>query len=103
MTVPFRALSPNLIEDINGTTTFTFEMKTTYIDNVTGETCDNPFIPYLFNERKIKVYWNSKWYDLIIKKCSSDNVNKTVQYTCTDIFINELSKNGYSIEFDTDL
>jgi len=69
MTAPFRALSPNLIEDINGTHTFTFEMKTTYVDNMTGETYDNPFIQYLFNERKIKVKWYNQWYDLIIKKC----------------------------------
>jgi hypothetical protein len=38
-----------------------------YIDNRTGERVKNPFTDYLTNERKIKVYWENKWYDLIIK------------------------------------
>lgn len=103
MKIEARALSPNLVEDINGTHTFTFEMKTNYINFSTGETETNPFIKYLFNERKIKVKWQSNWYDFVIKKCAEDSGNKSITYTCTDLFINELSKNGYSLEFDNQL
>lgn len=103
MEMQARALSPNLVEDVNGTHTFTFEMKVSYINSLTGEIESNPFIKYLFNERKIKVNWQNKWYDFIIKKCSEDSSNKSVTYTCTDLFINELSKNGYSLEFDNQL
>ena len=98
-----RALEPNLVEELNGTTTFTFRMYYTYTDNITGETYENPFGKYLINERKVKVFWKNKWYDLVIKKCQEDTSKKSVTYTCKDLFINELSKQGYSLEFDTDL
>ena len=98
-----RALEPNLVEELNGTTTFTFRMYYTYTDNITGETYENPFGKYLINERKVKVFWKNKWYDLVIKKCQEDTSKKSVTYTCKDLFINELSKQGYSLEFDTEL
>ena len=98
-----RALEPNLVEEINGTSTFTFKMYYTYVDNQTGERYDNPFGQYLVNERKIKVYWKNKWYDFVIKKCQEDTSRKCVTYTCKDLFINELSKQGYSLEFSTEL
>lgn len=98
-----RALEPNLIEEINGTNTFTFKMYYTYTDNETGEKYENPFGKYLINERKVKVFWKDKWYDMVIKKCQEDTSKKSITYTCKDLFINELSKQGYSLEFNTDL
>ena len=103
MTAQARALEPNLVEEINGTHTFTFKMYYTYTDNETGEEYENPFGKYLINERKVKVYWKDQWYDLVIKKCQEDTSKKSVTYTCIDLFINELSKQGYSLEFDTEL
>ena len=103
MTAQARAIEPNLVNELNGTNTFTFKMYYTYIDNRTGEKYENPFGKYLINERKVKVYWKDKWYDMIIKKCQEDTSKKVVTYTCKDLFINELSKNGYSLEFNTDL
>ncbi len=98
-----RALEPNLVEEINGSNTFTFKMYYTYLDNATGEKYANPFAKYLVNERKVKVFWKDKWYDFVIKKCQEDSSKKSVTYTCKDLFINELSKQGYSLEFDTEL
>lgn len=98
-----RALEPNLVEEINGTNTFTFKMYYTYTDNETGEKYENPFGKYLINERKVKVFWKDKWYDMVIKKCQEDTSKKSITYTCKDLFINELSKQGYSLEFNTDL
>lgn len=98
-----RAIEPNLVEEINGTHTFTFKMYYTYTDNQTGEKYDNPFGKYLINERKVKVLWKKQWYDFVIKKCQEDTFKKSVTYTCTDLFINELSKQGYSLEFSTEL
>ena len=103
MTAQARALEPNLVEEINGTHTFTFKMYYTYVDNETGERYENPFGKYLINERKVKVFWKNEWYDLVIKKCQEDTFKKSITYTCTDLFINELSKQGYSLEFDTEL
>ena len=103
MTAQFRAIEPRLVENINGTNTFTFRMFYTYIDNETGEIVQNPFLNLLVNERKVKVFWKNKWYDLVIKTCQEDSSGKSITYTCKDLFINELSKNGFNLEFDTEL
>ena len=63
----------------------------------------NPFLSLLTNERKVKVFWKDKWYDLIIKNCQEDSEHKTITYTCTDVFINELSKSGLDLVFDNEL
>ena len=98
-----RARDPKLVNNVNGTNTFSFTMYYSYIDNETGETVYNPFIPLLINERKIKVFWHDDWYDFVIKDIKRSSDKKTVTYTCKDLFINELSKNGYNIEFSDEL
>ena len=103
-----KAVEPQMVSNINGTNVFTFKMYYTYVDSLTGKVFDNPFINLLVNERRIKVYWPSSdsenvWYDLVIKKCEKDSSGKSITYTCTDLFINELSKTGFDLEFDTTL
>ena len=64
---------------------------------------------YLTNERKVKLKYGKtadgadKWYDFIIKNISEDSSTKAFTYTCKDLFVNELSKTGFEIEFDTEL
>lgn len=101
-----RALEPNLVLNVNGTHTFTFKLYLSYIDTITGERIDNPFVKLLVNERKVKVYWdngqedvNDKWYDLVVKDISEDSDSNTVTYTCEDLFINELGKSGFELNF----
>lgn len=101
MTSPIRAEEPKLVQNINGTNVFTFKMRYKY--NIQGETRDNPFLSLLVNERKIKVYWKNEWYDLVIKDCQESTDGKFITYTCKDLYINELSKNGFNLEFDTEL
>lgn len=147
MTDSFRAFSPELVSDINGTHTFTFKMYYTikeneisienfFTDLVLDENGDfivsendegikteqstgtkeiangqsfviskrkNPFLSLLINERKVKVFWKGDWYDLIIKNCQENSSEKSITYTCTDVYINELSKNGFSIVLDDEL
>lgn len=103
MTAACRAYEPKLVENINGTNTFTFKMFYVYRDEQTGEKNQNPFLNLLVNERKVKVYWKDKWYDLVIKNIQEDSSGKSITYTCKDLFINELSKNGYNLEFDNEL
>ena len=71
----------------------TFDLKKT----------QNPFLGLLVNERKVKCKWKNKWYDFVIKNCREDSNGKSITYTCTDLFINELSKNGFSITLDAEL
>jgi len=74
-----------------------------YIDELTGEKFKNPFLPLLINERKVKVFWKNKWYDLVIKNIDEDSTGKGIVYTCEDLFITELSKNGYNLSFTSEL
>ena len=106
MTDGSRALEPNLVLNVNGTHTLTFKLYLSYIDTITGEKIDNPFVKLLVNERKVKVYWdngqediNDKWYDLVVKDISEDSDSNTVVYTCEDLFINELGKSGFELNF----
>ena len=98
-----RAIEPKMVNNVNGTNTFTFKMYQVYIDEFTGEKILNPFLNLLINERKVKVFWKDKWYDLLIKNLSEDTSNKTVTYTCKDSYITELSRNGYNLEYSIDL
>lgn len=98
-----RALEPKMITNVNGTHKFTFKMYYTYVDELTGETYPNPFGSLLINERKVKVLWKNEWYDLLIKKLEEDTSGRSITYTCEDLFITELSRNGYNIEFSKDL
>ena len=103
MTSQCRAIDPKLIENINGTNTFTFKMYYTYVDTETGKREANPFLKLLVNERKVKVLWKGKWYDLIIKSIQENSGDKSITYTCKDLFVNELSKTGFDLEFDNEL
>ena len=101
-----RVLEPNLVLNVNGTHTLSFKMYLFYIDTLTGERVDNPYVKLLVNERKIKVYWdngqedeNDKWFDLVVKDISEDSDSNTVTYTCEDLFINELGKSGFELNF----
>ena len=98
-----RALEPKLVENIIGTNTFTFKIYNKYKDNISGKTIENPYKKLLINERKVKVKWKGKWYDLIIKKIQEISSDNSATYTCQDLFIHELSKNGYDLNFDTEL
>lgn len=106
MTDDSHALEPNLVLNVNGTHTLTFKLYLSYIDTITGEKIDNPFVKLLVNERKVKAYWdngqediNDKWFDLVVKDISEDSDSNTVTYTCEDLFINELGKSGFELNF----
>ena len=98
-----RALEPCLISNVNGTHTFSFKIYYRFKDEITGENIINPFLPYIINERKVKVFWKNVWYDFVIKKIEEDSQKKYIICTCEDSFITELSKNGYELEFNSKL
>ena len=88
------------MRNVNGTNKLTFKLYYTYIDNETGKRIQNPFTSLLVNERKVKCKWEDRWYDFVIKGIQEDSNGKTITYTCEDLYINELSKTGFSLEFD---
>jgi hypothetical protein len=103
MTSQSRALNPKLVTNVNGTNTFTFSIYYQYKDNITGERVDNPFAQYLTNERKLKLHYNKKWYDLLIKNVKVNSDKWSYDITATDQYINELSKNGFNLTFDAEM
>lgn len=97
-----RATDIKLVRNINGSNTLTFNMCYKFL-NEENILEDNPFIPYMVNERKLKYKYKGKWYDLKIKNITEDSKNYVFSYTATDCYINELSKNGFNLEFDQKL
>jgi hypothetical protein len=61
----------------------------------------------LVNERKVKLKYiekgQEKWLDFIIKNISENSETYLYSYTAQDLFVNELSKTGYSLTFDAKL
>jgi hypothetical protein len=106
MTSLYGVVDPNLVRKTDGTSTLTFSIYAK-VYNEKGALVDNPYIKYLTNERKVKLkyYPNGelRWLDFIIKKIDESSKNYKFTYTATDLFINELSKTGYNLEFDTEL
>ena len=98
-----RAVNGKLVRKVNGEVTFTFTVYYRYFDNQTGELEYNPFMPYLTNERKVKLKYDGEWYDLIIKQIQENSESKAFTYTCKSQFVNELSKTGFELEFDNEL
>ena len=103
MDSPARAVQPKLVSNVNGSNTLTFTIYTKYWDDFYGEYQDNPYKKLLTNERKIKLFYDEKWYDFIIKEVKEDSDKKSFSYTCKDLFINELSKSGFNIQLDAEL
>lgn len=102
MDTPIKAFNPKLKQNLNGTNTLTFEIYYKYLDD-DGEYKENPFTNLLVNERVIKLKYNQKWYSFVIKNITKDNKTYTYTYLCNDLYVNELSKIGYNIEFNTEL
>ena len=103
MTSPMRAVNPILKKNINGVETLTFDMYYQYEDVETGEIVHNPLIDFVIDERKIKLKYEDKWYDFIVKKDDEKGREYKYSYTCNGLAANELGKTGFSIELDTEL
>ena len=103
MTSKNRVYSPVLTENMNGEQTLTFSLKYKYFDEVVGDFVVNPFVSFLVNERKVKLFYKDKWRDFVIKEREEQSEEYTFSYTCTDASVQELSKNGYGITFDAEL
>ena len=109
MDTPIRAMQPKFVSKINGENILTFNMYSHYYDTINEEYYVNPFINLLINERKVKLRYgalgeeDTKWYDLVIKNIQENSETKTYSYTAKDLFVNELSKSGFNLEFDPEL
>ena len=103
MDTPIRATKPKFASKINGENSLEFTIYSRYWDETTQQLEVNPFTQYLTNERKVKLKYNNEWYDFVIKNISEDSSSKAFTYSCKDLFVNELSKTGFELEFDNEL
>ena len=123
---PTKAYNVTLKENVNGEKTLTFSIPRMYRDK-NGELIDNPFLSLLTAERKLKFrdgeayvceetedinkiinFQNGeddqeKWYDFVIKSIDEDRDKYVNNYTCKELYVNELGKNGWSITLDEEL
>lgn len=90
---------------LNGTHELSFEMPDKFFDSLKGDYIHNEFVDAIFNESKLKLHYRGDWYEFVIKNVSDTKHFKSYmkKYTCTDSFVEELSRNGYGITFDTEL
>ena len=100
---PIRAVNPKFNCKTNGEKTLTFDIYSRYYDEEQDCFFSNPYIGLLTNERKVKLKYKDKWHDLIIKNVQENSETKVYSYTAKDIFVNELSKSGFSLEFNSEL
>ena len=87
----------------NGEKTLSFSIKSKYYDPDTEQMVENPFVSFLINERKVKLYYENEWHDFIIKEQTESTEEFEWHYECQDAFVLELSKTGYNLEFSSDL
>lgn len=103
MTAPSRAINPIFTANVNGEITLTFNIVHRYYDPLEDDYIYNPLEKYLVNERKVKLFYDNKWYDFVIKSCEEDSDSNTFSFTAKGLFVNELGKVGYSIVLSNDL
>jgi hypothetical protein len=99
----FSASNPVFKETVNGSVELTFGLYYKVFDPDSLEFSSNPYVSMLTNEAKIKFKFRDKWYDLIVKNCVEDSANYLFTYTCNDFYTNELNKNGFKVELDSEL
>lgn len=100
---PKLAYNTKFVDDVKGEHTLTFTMNGKYYDEEKQTFVDNPYLKYLTNERKIKLFFRDEWYDLLIKKVEENKKNYSYTYTASDLYINELGKNGFKVELNSEL
>ena len=105
MSYPGRATNLVLKREVKGTNTLTFQMPDRYFDSLKGEFVRNEFIDLISPETKLKLFYKDRWFEFFVKKVDEKKQFKSYMksFTCSDAFIDELSRNGYGIIYDTDL
>lgn len=130
-----RAQDIKLKKEYNGKQTLTFDIPVKYQDIITGQDTPNPFIEQVIDHSKLKLWrderwWNpfatnkgvdektgctifegawvqGKWYEFIVTDRKQKRSKKKLlySYSCDSLFMNELSRTGYNLEFvpDTDI
>lgn len=100
-----KAINPIFYTKIDGTHELSFSLPSHYLDTETGEMLPNDLVKHVSNKSKIRLIKNpgenQETFHLIVnsKTDKDDDGLLTYNYSCSDAFIEELSKTGYSLSF----
>ena len=100
-----KAKNPNFYTKIDGTHELSFSIPSQYLDESTGEIKENELVRFVTNKSKIRLIKNPGANQEIFHLVVNSKIDKdsdgvlSYEYTCTDSFIEELSKTGYSLSF----
>lgn len=104
-----KAYNINLNRNINGMNTLNFSIPKRYYSNSEGQFVTNDIPDQIWNRNKVKLRYgdpnsNPEWYTFIVNERVERRENKKIIYdfSCEDMLINELSRNGYSLIFEED-
>lgn len=103
MDTPIRAFDPELKMEINGKKTLSFSIVFRYWDYEEEKFKLNPFVNLLVNERRVKLFYENEWHEFVIKQKEENSEKYIFSYTCEDIYLTELGRNGYEVELNTEL
>jgi hypothetical protein len=98
-----RVIEPNFSRNVNGVKKLSFKMYKHFVDTITGEKVENPYVDWLVSERKVKLYYKDKWHDFIVKNIVEDSKSYLYTYQLEDALVQELSKNGFGVTLDMKL
>ena len=94
----------HFISKIDGTHTLTFEAPQFYMDIYTGKKTKNDYLDLIHLKSKLKLYYKDNWYTFVVNVKQEEKTRGYIKYNfeATDLAIEELSKNGYSLNFTED-
>ena len=80
----------------------TFSLPYKFFDTIKKDFIINPFVSQIKEESIIKLKLENEWFDFVVKEITEtrENAIKMYQYRCVDLFIDELSRQGWTLTFN---
>ena len=90
---------------IDGTHELSFELPRYYLDEETGKKVSNELVELLVNKCKLELLLEEKSFFFVINERKDEHGDGvfSYSYSCTDAYIEELSKNGYGLVFSDEV
>ena len=96
-----QAYDIEFVTKIDGTHSLSFSLPRYYFDEEKGERVLNELVDFISNKTKIRLNKDDKIFYLVVNNMDivEDNGVFSYKYSCSDSYIEELSKSGYGITF----
>lgn len=96
-----QAYDIEFVTKIDGTHSLSFSLPRYYFDEEKGEQVLNELVDFISNKTKIRLNKDDKIFYLVVNNMDiiENNGVFSYKYSCSDSYIEELSKSGYGITF----